>query len=734
MITTTALTAASGFYLGAKAFGLLPTQKKQKIEQLALEQKEKIGNLVTQITDKAPETVEQDEEGREIKVVGEDEPELTPEEEKEMIDHYFKVSSAVLGVSTITIVTVPAAHVLAIPALLYTLVPVFFDAAEGLKKNQLRPSLVDSVAVTSAIGLGMVNNLNPYFFAAGAVGTWMYFLSAKLVMQTKDKSIKELTNLFGEQARSVWLIKDGVEIEIPFEDVKVGDIVVVSAGEMIPVDGAITDGTGSIDQRMLTGESQPIEKGIGEEVFAATTLLTGKLKIEVLKAGQDAVAAQIGEIWNQTADYRTSVETRGEQLSNKAVLPTLGAGGLALLTLGPISATAVLLSNFSDAIQLASPLSTLNFLHLASKDGILIKDGRALEGLKTIDTIVFDKTGTLTLDQPHVGEVHIAGRCDANTLLTYAAAAEHKQTHPVARAIIAAAKEKKLQLPPMDEASYQVGYGIKAKINGHWVRVGSDRFMKAENIAIPTHIKAQQARSHEQGHTLIMVAIDNELSGALSLYPTIRPEAKEIVRQLKERGLSLCIISGDHEKPTRALANELGIDQYFAETLPEDKATLIGQLQEEGRSVCFIGDGINDTIALKRANVSISLSGATSAAMDTAQIIMMDGRLVHLDTLFGLSGQYDENLSNGFKMVLGGSVVCVGGVFLFHFGIFSALTLQGMTLAASIGNSYLPKLREVQSKKKLQADSAQIIDLDEASYIDKTQRSTSDKKPIQEAA
>ncbi|MGB1255528.1 MAG: HAD-IC family P-type ATPase, partial [Thiolinea sp.] len=238
----------------------------------------------------------------------------------------------------------------------------------------------------------------------------------------------------------------------------------------------------------------------------------------------------------------------------------------------------------------------------------------------------------------------------------------------------------------------------------------------------------------EQGHTLIMVAIDNELSGALSLYPTIRPEAKEIVRQLKERGLSLCIISGDHEKPTRALANELGIDQYFAETLPEDKATLIGQLQEEGRSVCFIGDGINDTIALKRANVSISLSGATSAAMDTAQIIMMDGRLVHLDTLFGLSGQYDENLSNGFKMVLGGSVVCVGGVFLFHFGIFSALTLQGMTLAASIGNSYLPKLREVQSKKKLQADSAQIIDLDEASYIDKTQRSTSDKKPIQEAA
>ena len=458
-------------------------------------------------------------------------------------------------------------------------------------------------------------------------------MSAKLVMQTKDKSIKELSNLFGEQTRSVWLLQDGVEIEIAFEDVKVGDVVVVSAGEMIPVDGVITIGTGSVDQRMLTGESQPVEKGVGEEVFAATTLLTGKLQVEVQKAGKDAVAAQIGEIWSQTADYRTSVETRGEQLSNKAVLPTLGTGALALVTLGPISATAILLSNFSDAIQLASPLSTLNFLHLASKDGILIKDGRALEGLKTIDTVVFDKTGTLTLDEPHVGEIHITGRYSADELLTYAAAVENKQSHPVARAIMAAARQKNLELPAMDQASYQVGYGIKANINGHWVWVGSERFMHAENIAVPASIKSQQEQSHDMGHTLIMVAIDHELCGAISLYPTIRPEAREVVQQLKARGLSLCIISGDHERPTKALANELGIEQYFAETLPEDKASLIGQLQEEGRSVCFIGDGINDTIALKRANVSVSLSGATSAAMDTAQIIMMDGQLVHLDTL-----------------------------------------------------------------------------------------------------
>jgi Cu2+-exporting ATPase len=445
---------------------------------------------------------------------------------------------------------------------------------------------------------------------------------------------------------------------------------------------------------MLTGEAQPVEKGYGEEVYAATTLLTGALQIQVIKAGADAVAAQIGEIWSRTADYRTTVETRSEQLSNKSVLPTLGTGLLALLTLGPIGATAILLSNFSDAVQLAAPLSTLNFLHLAAKTGILIKDGRALEGLREVDTVVFDKTGTLTLEQPHVGELYLYADFDEQTLLTYAAAAEVKQNHPVAKAILQAAKERELSLPPLNEAAYQVGYGIKAEIDGHAVCVGSDRFMESEGIAMPASVQQDLAANHAKGHTLIMVGIDGLLAGAIALKPTIRPEAQELVSRLHARNLDLCIISGDHLLPTKALADELGIDRFFAETLPEDKATLIAELQQQGRKVCFIGDGINDTIALKQANVSISLSGAASAAQDTAQIIMMDGSLKHLDHLFELSRQFDENLHTSFRTVIGGSCICVGGVFLFHFGIFSALALQTLTLLASVANAFLPVLKD----------------------------------------
>jgi Cu2+-exporting ATPase len=687
MIVSGAIVAASGVYLGVKAFGLLPSQRnpveKKDLELVPLAEKYENALVPT----------------------GDEEEEY---EEAEMLDHYFKVSSGVLGVSLATLAVFPAAHIIAIPPLLYTLVPMFMDAYDGIKESKLRPSFVDSVAVGGALTLGIVNNLNPFFFMAGAAGVFLYFLSAKLVLQTKDKSIKNLSNLFGEQSSSAWVLQDGVEVSIPFNEVKVGDVVVVNAGEMIPVDGSIFTGVGTVDQRMLTGESQPVEKGVGESVFAATTLLSGRLQITVEKAGSDAVAAQIGEIWSKTADYKTTVETRGEQLSNKSVIPTLGAGSLALATLGPISATAILLSNFSDAIQLSAPLSTLNFLHLASRSGILVKDGRALEGLKSVDTVVFDKTGTLTLDQPHVGDIFVNAGFSEEYLLKFAAATEVRQSHPVAKAIVDEALKREITLPPLNDASYEVGYGIKAQVEGLLVRVGSDRFMTAEGIEVSKAMKQHLADCHAQGHSLIMVAIGGFLSGAISLQPTIRPEAQQMISQLKSRGLSLCIISGDNELPTKALADELGIDQYFAETLPEDKASIIEDLQSQGRSVCFIGDGINDTIALKQANVSISLSGATSAATDTAQIIMMDGSLNYLAHIFQLSDEYDSNLRNSYRAVLGGSVICVGGVFFFHFGIFSALSLQAVTLMASVGNAFLPLLKGKKSQSALNHSASSV--------------------------
>ena len=314
-------------------------------------------------------------------------------------------------------------------------------------------------------------------------------------------------------------------------------------------------------------------------------------------------------------------------------------------------------------------------------------------------SVIFDKTGTLTLEQPQVKTVHPAGKTRLNeeTILTYAAAAEQRQSHPIAKAIQGAAAERGLTLPTIDDAHYELGYGLRVWLFDSGVRtlvrVGSKRFMDMESVSIPAEIVAIQTACHEQGHSLVMVAIEDQLVGAIELQPTIRPEAAQVVAALHERNLTIAIISGDQEAPTRTLARELGISRYFANVLPEEKAAFVSQLQAEGKTVCFVGDGINDAIALKKAEVSISLRGATTIATDTAQIVLMDQTLQNLPTLFDLSHELERNLMTSLVLVTVPCCFVIGGVFFFHIGIPLAVTAYTATFAAGVANTMLPMFR-----------------------------------------
>ena len=292
--------------------------------------------------------------------------------------------------------------------------------------------------------------------------------------------------------------------------------------------------------------------------------------------------------------------------------------------------------------------------------------------------------------------------------MTFAAAAEYKQTHPIARAIQQEALNRELTLPNIEEAAYEIGYGLKVIIDlstlrqaqgttsaGHCnqeVLVGSKRFMEISEITIPPAIYAAQQECNEQGNSLIYVALDGQLAGAIELHATIRPEAKQIISQLHQQGFGVYIISGDQEKLTKTLAEELGIDHYFAESLPENKATLIEQLQAEGKAICFVGDGINDSIALKTANVSISLRGASTIATDTAQIIFMDGSLKSLGQLFAIASELDSNMKGNLWATIIPSVVTIGGAFFLHFGVLSAIWLYNVGLLAGVANAMRPML------------------------------------------
>jgi Cu2+-exporting ATPase len=455
----------------------------------------------------------------------------------------------------------------------------------------------------------------------------------------------------------------------------------------------------TVDQHRLTGEARPVEKGIGDPVFAATLLVRGRLAVQVEKAGQATLAVQIAEILNQTTAHHLQVEERGLALAEKSVLPAVLLSVAALPLRGFRSAVAVLSAMPGVDMYFAGPLALLNALHLAAEHGILIKDGRSLELLHTIDTVVFDKTGTLTLEQPEVAEIHALGAFSADEILGYAAAAEHRQSHPIAQAILLAAQQRQLTIPDESETRYEVGYGVEVRLAGDLVQVGSERFMTNEGISVPATLHPMQQRCGEFGHSLVYVAVNRTLAGAIELQPTLRPEAQRVVTALQKQGLSLYILSGDQIEPTRHLAERLGIEQYFANVLPTEKARFVTDLQVQGRKVCFVGDGINDAIALKQAQVSISLRGATTIATDTAQIVLMEQSLGQLPRLFELAHRLERNLLTSFGLSVGTGAVIVGGALGFQMGIGAAVGFGAGALLLIVGNAMLPLLFTLQKEQ-----------------------------------
>lgn len=575
-----------------------------------------------------------------------------------------------------------------VPGLIYLTIPGFKESVDIIvKERKIKVSVVNTVVSAGFFLTGQ--------FLACALSYTFLMLGQQLLLKVEDNSLSSTINLFGQHSAFVWLILDGAEVQIPFNELQVGDTIVVHAGEMIPADGTITDGVVSIDQRMLTGEAQPYEASVGDDVLASTIVLSGQICIKVEKAGFDTVAAQITDILNRTTDFKEQLHWQWMKWLDDTAWLTLLSGAISLPLLGAAGALTVIYSvSFGYSMKILAPLSLLSFLNLTSQNSILIKDGRSLEALKQVDTIVFDKTGTLTEEVPTLSQVHPLNGYSEELVLTYAAAAEYKQTHPIALAILSEAHRRELRWPDIEDAKYEIGYGLKVRIDDQVIRVGSLRFMEMEKIAIPAQIKQIEEQSYEVGHSLVCVAINQQIGGAIELSPTIRPEAKHIISSLRERGMSMYIISGDHEKPTQKLAQELGIEHYFAETLPEQKAELIATLQEKGQFVCFIGDGINDSVALKRANLSISLSGATKVAMDTAQIVLMDGTLKQLDKLFDIARDFDKNMQTNFTMSMIPTILSMGGAFLLHMNIITAILLYYSGLFIGVGNSVRPLLTQ----------------------------------------
>jgi Cu2+-exporting ATPase len=458
--------------------------------------------------------------------------------------------------------------------------------------------------------------------------------------------------------------------------------------------------------------------------LAATIVLTGALHITLERAGGETTVGKLSQILAQTVDFRSNRQLFVQRLTDYLILPFVGLAAVTWPWLGFSAAAAVVDAHPMRHLNVLGGLSLLNYLVMAAEQGILIKDGGSLEQLSRVDTLVFDKTGTLTQEQPVIIAIHLvrtadelnpqATSWDEDTVLAYAAVAEAHQSHPIARAIRTEAVARHLTLPIVgateQDASYHAGFGVRVNVGGRQVHVGSNRFMVQEGIAIPAEIAYLQETSQRQGHSLTMVALDGQLAGVLELQTVLRPEVKGVLAELRatKRLRSIIIISGDQAAPTRRLAQEIGADEFYAEVLPAGKAELVAGLQKAGRKVCFVGDGINDAVALKQANVSISLRGATTAATDTAHIVLMEESLQQLQPLFAMTQAFDRTSRQTMTSILGASAIGLVGIFGFGFDLRHMTILDQISLAIGTGFAMRPRLATLlQAKQKAESPPSQ---------------------------
>jgi len=501
-------------------------------------------------------------------------------------------------------------------------VPIFLRAFESVsEKKKLNVDVLDAAATAVLAVQGQIRT--------AGVMVWLISLGDVIRDLTLQQSHRAIEDLFEANIQYAWVVRGGKKARVRVEDIAAGEEVVVYPGELITVDGTVVKGRATVDQKVLTGESMPVEKTVGDSVYAATVVREGKLYLTAAKVGAETVVANVVHMIRDAPVRETRAQNYAEHFADRIVPWSFAGAGAAFGATGNVNtAAALLIIDYGTGVRVSAPTAVLAAMTQAARRGVLIKGGRHLEQLAAVDTIVFDKTGTLSLGVPEVVEiVHYGRKMSASRVLALAAAAEERLTHPMAEAIVRAARARKLAVPERDSSDYTIGLGVEATVDGHVVVVGCQRLMKEKGIS-PRRAQWDLRRIHDAAASPIFVAIDGELAGILVCMDPIRPEAPAVVAALRRRGVrDIIMLTGDHPAVAKMAAETLGITRYVADTFPEQKSDIVRQLQAEGRTVAVVGDGINDSPALARADVGIAVHGGTDVARETAHVAILEGNL-----------------------------------------------------------------------------------------------------------
>ena len=592
---------------------------------------------------------------------------------------------------------------------------------DGIRAKASNMDTLIAIGTTAAYLYSAVVTIAPAYFPFESV----YFETAAIIItliligrlletRTKEKATDAVRKLLDLQPKMAKVIgregKAEVEFEIPIEQVKQGDIMVIRPGERIPTDGVVIDGISSVDESAVTGESIPVDKKKEDEVIGATINKSGLLKVRATKVGQDTVLSQIITLVEEARTGKAQMQRLVDQVAKyfvPAVLAVAIGVGLGWYFVGDIGITFSLLAFVSViiiacpcALGIATPAALMMGAGKGAENGILFKGGEYLEIANKVKTIVFDKTGTLTKGKPAVTDIiDLSGDMGESEILRLAAIAESGSEHPLGQAVVNYAKEKSILVSNPDIFQAVSGHGLQARYAEHMILIGNRKLMDDSNISVTDATNLKLKELEIQGKTAVLVAIDNKLAGIIGIADTIKENAKEAIDALKSMRIEVVMLTGDNERTANAVASKLGIDRVIAQVLPQQKERAISKLKGEGKVVAMVGDGINDAPALARADLGIAIGSGTDVAKETGGIILIKDDIrdvvIALDLGKKTVSKIKQNLfwafayNTGLIPIAGGALVPILGVGIFGWLPMLAGVAMAMSSVTVVGNSIL---------------------------------------------
>ena len=492
------------------------------------------------------------------------------------------------------------------------------------------------------------------YFEAAAVIITLILLGKLFEVRAKGKTSAAIQKLLGLQAKTARVLRDGNEVEIAIEEVVVGDAVIVKPGEKIPVDGEIISGESAIDESMITGESIPVDKKVGDTVIGATINKNGSLQMKATKVGKDSALSQIVKVVEEAQGSKAEIQRLADRISGVFVPIVVGIAVLTFIVwitvvepgdfrAAIIPTISILVIACPCALGLATPTSIMAGSGRAAELGLLFKGGEHLENTRSIQTVVLDKTGTVTKGEPSLTDLEVFGDFSENEVLQLVASAENQSEHPLAQAIVAGAKAEGVKLVEVQSFEALPGYGIQAQIEGKEIIVGTRKLMRSRKIDLVTSESIME-KLEVEGKTAMLLAIDQQLAGVIAVADTVKETSKEAIKRMKDLGLEVVMLTGDNQQTAEAIGKQVGISHVIAEVLPEEKSKQIQQLQQSGKKVAMVGDGINDAPALAVADIGMAVGTGTDIAIEAADVTLMRGDLNSVADAFIMSHKTMRNI------------------------------------------------------------------------------------------